>query len=61
MPVFHSCWNPNDVAFSNLLDRTAPLRNPTDSCCHDQDLTEWVCMPRRPGSGLECDASADHA
>src|SRR5207249_2389248 len=36
------------------LDEAAAERN-------DQGLTEWVSMPRGPGTWLECDACAGHA
>jgi len=26
VPVFHSCWNPDDIPLSNFLDRSSPLQ-----------------------------------
>ena len=58
MPVFHSRWNPDNIALSNLLDGAAPLLNPTRAVRYDQDLTEGMRMPCTPRAGLECNLSA---
>src|SRR5262245_2243029 len=60
VPVLDSRWNPNDVALLDLRNRTSPLLNPARACCDDQDLTEHMVMPGRPGSGLERHAPAEH-
>src|SRR5208283_6145049 len=53
VPVFHPRWNPDDIALSNLFDRSSPQLNPARAVRHDQDLTERVRMPSAPRARLE--------
>jgi len=61
VPVLCSCWNPDDVPFSYLLDWASPLLNPTDASCNDECMPEWVSMPYGPGTGFERHARANCA
>src|SRR3982074_2054486 len=53
MPVRDACRNPNDVSLANHLNRAAPLLNPADTICDDQDLAKRMGVPGRSRSGLE--------
>src|SRR6516225_10445187 len=53
VPVLHPRRNPDNIALSNLLDRTSPLLNPACALRHDQDLTERMRMPCAARTGLE--------
>ena len=53
VPVFHSRWNPDNIALSNLLARASPLLNPARAFRDDQDLAERVRMSCAPRTGLE--------
>src|SRR6267143_4482314 len=55
MPVLDASRNPNDVPLANHLNRAAPLLNPADTICHDQDLAKRMGVPSRSRSGLERD------
>src|SRR5438309_8488537 len=55
MPVLDASRNPNDVSLANHLNRAAPLLNPADTICDDQDLTKRMGVPGRSRSGLEPD------
>src|SRR5258708_67395 len=55
MPVLDASRNPNDVSLANHLNRAAPLLNPADTICDDQDLTKRMGVPSRSRSGLERD------
>ena len=58
MPVLDASRNPNDVSVANYLNRAAPLLNPADTICHDQDLAKRMGVPSRSRSGLECNLAA---
>jgi len=51
--MLHPRRNPDNIALSNLLDRSSPLLNPALSLRYDQDLTERVPMPGAPRAGLK--------
>src|SRR5258708_25170838 len=53
MPVLDASRNPNDVSLANHLNRAAPLLNPADTICDDQDLAKRMGVPGRSRSGLE--------
>src|SRR5260221_11022201 len=53
MPVLDASRNPAAVALANHLSRAAPLLNPADTICDDQDLTKRMGVPSRSRSGLE--------
>src|SRR5258705_253471 len=50
MPVLDASRNPNDVSLANHLNRAAPLLNPADTICDDQDLANRIGVPDRPRS-----------
>src|SRR5438445_11134946 len=55
MPVLDAGRNPNDVSLANHLKRAAPMLNPADTICDDQDLAKRMGMPGRSRSVLEPD------
>src|SRR6267378_1651849 len=55
MPVLDASRIPNDVSLANHLSRAAPLLNPADTICDDQDLAKRMGVPGRSRSGLESD------
>src|SRR5882762_1072554 len=52
---------PDDVSRPYLFDRTSPALHKAAPRSHDQDLTERVGVPSRPGARLERDAHAKRA
>src|SRR5579871_2814082 len=56
MPMFLARCEPDHVAWSNLLHRSALALDPAASRCYDERLTQWVRMPGCPGTRLESHA-----
>ncbi|SEU26186.1 hypothetical protein SAMN05443639_11256 [Stigmatella erecta] len=54
-------WNPDDIAWLDLLDRIAPTLHPARARCHDQDLTQRMGVPGGTGAGFERDIGASGA
>src|SRR5215510_15598968 len=54
MPVFFTRRTPDYIPEINLFDLTTPVLYSSMSRGHDQSLSEWVTVPRRSGTGLEC-------
>jgi hypothetical protein len=46
-------WGPDHVAGADLALRLACLLDPARAERHDERLTEWMGMPRRPRARLE--------
>ena len=53
MPVLDASGNPNDISLANYLNGSAPLLNPADTVCHDQDLAERMGVPGGSRSWLK--------
>ena len=53
MPVLFAGGKPDDIAWMDVLDRTAFELNPTRSSRNDERLTEWMGVPRRTCTGLK--------
>jgi hypothetical protein len=60
MPVLQSGREPDNVAGPDFLDWPVLALHPAQAGCDEQCLTEWVCVPRSTGAGLECNAAAGH-
>ena len=58
MPVLRSRRDPDDVARTDLLHRTAPDLHEPQALRDDQGLAQRVGVPRGAGAGLEGDAGA---
>jgi hypothetical protein len=58
MPVLLAGREPDHVARPDFLHRSAPALGPAAASRDDESLTERMCMPRRPRTRLEGDASA---
>ena len=59
MPVLLAGWEPNDIAGTDFLDRSAVALNKAEARCHKQRLTEGMAVPNRPSAGLEGHRCAD--
>src|SRR5439155_3520517 len=55
MPMFQSWGKPDDIAGTNLLDRTALALHPTETACNNERLTKRMRVPRCASSRLERD------
>jgi len=51
VPVFHARWNPHDITGADHLPGFTPQLHAAESCCHDQDLTAWMAVPRSARAG----------
>jgi hypothetical protein len=56
MPMLLVGREPNDVTWSDLLDRPTLTLNPATAGRDDQGLTQWMCVPCGAGTWLERDA-----
>src|SRR5207248_2432346 len=61
MPVFLARSKPDDVAWSDLFDRTAPPLGAAATRGYDERLAEGMRVPRGPRAGFECHTGADDA
>lgn len=52
---------PDDVAWPDFLSRPVPALHASETRCHDERLSERVCVPRRPRTGFERDSRARDA
>jgi hypothetical protein len=61
VPMLLVRLKPDDIAWPDFLDRTAPPLRPAKARGDDQRLTERMSMPGRASTGLECDTGTDYA
>ena len=61
MPVLRPRWKPDNVAWTNFLDRSAVLLSPAAASRNDQRLTEGMRMPSGSRAGLEGHVGANDA
>src|SRR5712691_5253395 len=53
VPMLLTRRDPHDITLPDLLDRPAPLLDPTGAGRHDQDLTARMGVPCSAGAGVE--------
>ena len=59
MPMFFVRWNPDDIAWPDLVDRSALGLKPADAREDIQRLAERMRMPIGPRTRLKRDACRD--
>jgi hypothetical protein len=55
MPVLFAWFEPDDIAWADVLNRAALTLDAAKSGGHDQNLSKRMRMPGRPRSRFECD------
>src|SRR2546423_2464492 len=53
VPMLFSRLEPDDIAGTDLFDRSTLALHPSQPKRHDQNLTEWMRVPRGPRSRFE--------
>src|SRR5579859_1657457 len=58
VPVLLSGRNPDHISLMNFFNGITPALYSPRAPSHNQDLAEWVRVPRGTCTGLECDESS---
>src|SRR4029079_1219208 len=61
VPVFFAGCEPNDVAWADFFDRSAPALCAAAAGGDDEMLAQWMRVPCGASAGLEGDTGAAHS